>query len=277
MEGYLRLEDGTRERYFWRNVEYKSEKHLTDEELIEVDKAKVIFKKEMLIIIAERDAKIAKLPKKEQASAFAALRDSDLYWTKEEVDNTHAIPVRVDNKHDGYLMSKYLNTEWDFIKGEDYDYYGYHEVQLTGPELRKLATIHRVIELESEEYRDEYCPVFLVMYDDKMSKNALGAIHPIDVTRDHAVAGICKAVGAEERTSAGELNSITQQVMVLENEDKDLDDLSQTIGRKKALDFINSEKRLTMFDVGMLGTVSTAVAIIFSIVMFALGYNMGAP
>lgn len=277
MEGYLRTEDGTRERYFWRNVEFKSEKHLTDEELVEVDKAKILFKLEMFAIIKERDERIAKLPNGEQKAALAALEDSDLYWTREEVNMVHSIPIRVDNKHDAYLMSRYLNTEWDFINGEDYDYYGYHDIKLTGPELRKLATIHRVIELESEEYRDEYCPVFLVMYDDKMSKDSLGAIAPIDVTRDHAVAGLCKAVGAEERTAAGELNSITEQVMVLENEDKDLDDLSQTIGRKKALDFINSEKRLTMFDVGMLGTVAVPIAIVFSIVMFVLGYNMGAP
>ena len=275
MEGYLRDEAGNRESYFWRNVEFKSEKHLTDEELAEIDKAKVLFKKEMVVLLAERDAKIAKMPVEQRKKAIKALNDAKIYWTKEEINKAHAIPIRVDNKHDAFLMSRYLNTEWEFINGEDYDYYGYHDVKITGPELRKISTVHRVIELESEEYRDEYCPVFLVMYDDKMSKDSLGAIAPIDVTRDHAIAGLTKAVGAEERTAAGELNSITEQVMVLENEDKDLDDLSQTIGRKKALDFINSEKRLTMFDVGMLGTVSTAVAIIFSIVMFLLGYNMG--
>ena len=267
MQGYLRSENGDRDSYFWRNVEVKSEKHLTDDELSLIDDAKVTFKKEMTVVIDERE--------KERKKAEVEIEDEGDVWTRKNLDEVHAIPIRIDNKHDVYLMSVSQNTEWDLIDGEDYDYYGYHSVKVTGPELRKIATMHRVIELESEEHRDEYCPVFLVMYDDKMSKDSLGAIAPIDVTRDHAIAGLTKAIGSEERTTAGELNSITEQVMVLENEDKDLDDLSATLARKKALDFVNSEKRLTMFDVGMLGTVSTIVAIVFSIVTFLLGLSIG--
>ena len=277
MAGFLRTEDGDRESYFWRNVTFKSEKHLTDEELDEIDNAKVIFREKMIQVLADRDAKIAKIEKKSVREALEkALNDSQYYWTQAEIEDVHAIPIQVDGVHDAFLMSRSLNTEWEFVKGEDYDYYGYHDVLITGPELRKISTVHRVIELESEEYRDEYCPIFLVMYDDKMSKDALSSIAPIDVTRDHAVAGICKAVGAEERTAAGELNSITEQVMVLENQDKDLDDLSQTIGRKKAIDFINAEKRLTLFDVSMMGSVSTIVAIVFAVISFLLGHSMGA-
>lgn len=275
MVGFLRRKDGDREQYFWREVEFKTESHLTDEELAEIDAAKVCFKEYTLKEIEAREAKRKEFNKgKKKEDQIPLVHEKDVY-TRENIDSVHAIPIRVSNKHDAFLMSLHLKTEWEFVKGEDYDYYGYHEVQVTGPELREIATVHRVIELEAEEHRDEYCPVFLVMYDDTMSKKALGAIAPIDVTRDHAVAGLCKAIGAEERTTAGELNSITEQVMVLENEDKDLDDLSQTIGRKKALDFLNSEKRLTMFDLGMMGSVSTVVAIVFSVVMFLLGWSLG--
>lgn len=267
MAGKARSISGDREDYFWRNVEFRTEKHLTDEELVLIDEAKVQFKKVVSKAIDDRE--------KGRKDADLPLENKQDVWTRKNIDAVHAIPIRINNTHDVYLMSVHLETEWEYVKGEDYDYYGYHEVKTTGPELRHIATMHRVIELESEEYRDEYVPVFLVMYDDKMSKDALGAIAPIDITRDHAVSGICKAIGAEERTTAGELNSITEQVMVLENEGKDLDDLSQTIGRKKALDFLMAEKRLTMFNVGMLGTVSTIVAVVFSVVMFFLGYSIG--
>ena len=282
MMGLLRNKTGDRERYFWRDVDFLSEKHLTDEELTNIDDAKIVFKAEMITVIAEREKKRKavnaankKLPIAEQSPPIPIEHPKDV-WKRGNLDSVHAIPIRIDNTHDAYLMSKHLTSEWEFTDGEDYNYYGYHDVKITGPELRLISTMHRVIELDNEDFRDEYCPVFLVMYDDVMSKEQLGAISPIDITRDHAVAGICKAVGADERTTAGELNSITSQVMVLENEDKDLDDLSQTIGRKKAIDFITAEKRLTLFDASMLGSVSTIVAIVFAAVTYLLGHSIGA-
>lgn len=269
MMGFLRRKDGTRGKYFFRNVKIKTEKHLTDDELTEIDKAKVSFKEFINEEITKRENKRKK--------SSLPLEHSKDFYTRDNINSVHAIPIQIDNKHDVYLISRHLDSEWEYVTGDDYDYYGYHEVKITGPELREISTIHRVIELEAGEFRDEYVPVFLVMYDDKMSKDALGAIAPIDVTRDHAIAGMTKAIGAEERTAAGELNSITEQVMVLEEQEKDLDDLSQTIGRKKALDFLNAEKRLTMFNVTMFGQVSTVVAIVFSVIMFVFGYNVGAP
>ena len=289
MSGYLRTRDGIRMAYFWRNVRFKTEKYLNEEEMkllaaAKVQKAISVPIPELEVDFSESDD--SKEKKKEKKEAKESRQKAKLeegltieyspdVWTDEAIRKAHPIPINVDDKHDVYIMTVNLPTEWEYVEGEDYDYYGYHDVQVTGPEVREIATMHRVIELDNGDYRDVYVPVFLVMYDDKMSANAFKKIPEIDVTRDVALAGLVKAIGVEERTTAGELNSITQQVMVLENEDKDVDDLSQTLARKKALDFINAEKRLTMFDIGMLGTISTLTAIIFAIVTFALGYSMG--
>ena len=293
MQGYLRTRDGIRMAYFWKGVRFLTEKYLNNEELTLLGAAKV--SKAINVPIPELEVefdaptgtkkekakkkKEAKKAKKERQKAKLAEGltieyDSEV-WNREDIQKAHPIPINIDDEHDCYLMTVNLPTEWEYVEGEDYDYYGYHDVQVTGPELREIATMHRVIQDSNGEYRDVYVPIFLVMYDDKMSADALKKIPEIDVTRDIALAGLVKAIGVEERTTAGELNSITEQVMVLENEDKDVDDLSQTIARKKALDFINAEKRLTMFDIGMLGTISTLTAIIFAIVTFMLGYSMG--
>ena len=293
MQGYLRTRDGIRMAYFWKNVRFKTEKYLNDEEMKLLGAAKVCKAINVPIpeLEVEFDAptgtkkekktkeKEAKKAKKERQEAKLAngltIEYNNKIWNREDIQRAHPIPINIDDEHDCYLMTVNLQTEWEYVEGEDYDYYGYHDVQVTGPELREIATMHRVIQGANGDYRDVYVPVFLVMYDDKMSADALKKIPDIDVTRDVALAGLVKAIGVEERTTAGELNSITEQVMVLENEDKDVDDLSQTIARKKALDFINAEKRLTMFDIGMLGTISTLTAIIFAIVTFMLGYSMG--
>ena len=293
MQGYLRTRDGIRMAYFWKGVRFLTEKYLNEEEMKLLGAAKV--SKAINVLIPELEVKFdaptgtkkekakkkkeAKKAKKERQKAKLAEGltieyDSEI-WNREDIQKAHPIPINIDDEHDCYLMTVNLPTEWEYVEGEDYDYYGYHDVQVTGPELREIATMHRVIQDSNGEYRDVYVPIFLVMYDDKMSADALKKIPEIDVTRDVALAGLVKAIGVEERTTAGELNSITEQVMVLENEDKDVDDLSQTIARKKALDFINAEKRLTMFDIGMLGTISTLTAIIFAIVTFMLGYSMG--
>lgn len=293
MQGFLRTIDGIRMAYFWRNVKFKTEKYLNEEEMSLLDAARV--QKAINVPIPElevhfvdpKDSKEEKAVKEaiaeeEKRARQKAKMEEGLtieydveVWKDADIQRAHAIPINIDNEHDCYIMTVNLPTEWEYVDGEDYDYYGYHDVLLTGPELREIATMHRVIEQENGEYRDVYVPVFLVMYDDKMSANSFKKIPDIDVTRDVALAGLVKAIGVEERTTAGELNSITQQVMVLEGEDKDVDDLSQTIARKKALDFINAEKRLTMFDIGMMGTIGTLTAIIFCVLTFALGYMMG--
>ena len=281
--GYMRTIIGDRFSYFWRNVSFLEERHLNEDEIRLIENAKIL--KATSVPSLERAAVVeGKLVKKETSVIQAELKEHGegssieydaTVWAGADFEGIHAIPVRVNNRFDAYLLSKNLQTEWDFIDGEDYDYYGYHDVKISGPELREIATIHRVVEIAEAEYRDEYVPVFLVMYDDKMSSDRLKNTPFVDVTRDDAVIGITKAIGAEERTSAGELNSITEQVMVLENRDKELDDLSQTIGRKKALDFITAEKRLTMFDASMLGSVSTVVAVVFAVVTFLLGFAIG--
>lgn len=294
MTGYLRTRDGIRNQYFWRNVRFQTEKHLNTEELELIEKAKVLKVGSIPVPEVKSDDKTdKKKDKKEKTEKDEKAKEEELeakkklaeegpkieydkaVWKAEEIENMHAIPANINNEFDVYLMSKNVPATWEYVEGEDFDDYGYHDVLLTGPELREIATMHRVIENEDGSYRDVYVPIFLVMWDDKMSADRLKGIPPIDVTRDDGIAGLVKAIGVEERTTAGELNSITEQVMVLENEDKDIDDLSATLARKKALDFINAEKRLTMFDIGMLGTVSTLTAIIFAVVMFLLGFSMG--
>lgn len=293
MQGFLRTIDGIRMAYFWRNTKFKTEKYLNEEEMILLDEAKVqkainvpipelkvhfvdpdASKEEKLVEKAKNEEENRVRQKAKLEEGITIEYDAEV-WKDDEIRLAHAIPINIDNEHDCYIMTTNLPTEWEYVEGEDYDYYGYHDVLVTGPELREIATMHRVIDLGNSEYRDVYVPVFLVMYDDKMSANAFKKIPDIDITRDVALAGLVKAIGVEERTTAGELNSITQQVMVLENEDKDIDDLSQTLGRKKALDFLNAERRLTMFDIGMMGTISTITAIIFAILTYALGYMMG--
>lgn len=279
MNGYGRRVDGSRFGYNWRNVAFVEERHVNEDELRIIEEAKILKATSVPTLarakpLVEEDDVLLQEQLKERGEGQTIDYDVEV-WKRQDFEDIHTIPITIDNQYDAYLLSKYKDTEWDLIKGEDFDYYGYHEVRVTGPEIREIATVHRVVELDNGDFRDMYVPVFLVLWDDKMSSDRLADMPPIDVTRDDAVAGICKAIAVDERTAAGELNSITEQVMILENQDKDVDDLSQTIGRKLANDYITSEKRLTLFDVGMLGTVSTFMAIVFAIVTFLLGLAIG--
>ena len=242
LSGYLWKKDGVRIKYDFSNVDFRTEMVLSNKE--------------------EED-----------------LYEQNPEWVKtKELDNVHVIPTVIDDKHLIYLLMKRpLSDTFEWVNDEDYDYYGTITIKSDGPELREVATLHRIGDNPEEElfHVNEYVPTLLVLWDAGQTKDSTQQIVPIDVTTDTVLAGLIKQIGAEVRTSAGELNSITQQVMVLENEDKDVDDLSQTLARKKAHDFINAEKRLTMFDLGMLGSVSTLMAIIFSILTFALGYAIG--
>ena len=131
-------------------------------------------------------------------------------WTDADIRASHPIPINIDDSHDCYLMTVNLPTEWEYVEGEDYDYYGYHDVQVTGPELREIATMHRVIQQDDGDYRDVYVPVFLVMYDDKMSADSLKKIPDIDVTRDVALAGLVKAIGVEPNMVSFAIFKVTQ-------------------------------------------------------------------
>jgi len=279
MNGYGRKVDGSRFAYNWRNVEFIEERHMNEDELRLIDEAKILKATSIPSLArampeVESDEKLLQEQLTEVGEG-ATIEYSKEVWKREDFKNIHTIPIGIDNRHDAYLLSKFLPSEWDLILGEDFDYYGYHDVRVTGPELREMGTVHRVSQLDNGEYRDMYIPVFLVVFDDKMSSDLLEGMPPVDVTRDDAIAGLTKAIAVDERTAAGELNSITEQVMILENQDKDVDDLSQTIGRKLANDYTTAEKRLTLFDVGMLGTVSTLVAIAFAVLAFLLGLSIG--
>lgn len=240
MEGILRLKSGKPIKYVFRNIKFLAEAILSKEE-----KATIV-----------------------KESVGVTLKD---------LGKVFAYPVEVNNRHVVWLISSTPYREWDTLMVDDIDAWGEYMVPVYSPELREIATIHRVVEDEAdaEFVRDEWIPVLLVVWDSVRSKEMVGVIPTVDVTTSDALIGLTKAIGAENTITAGELNTTTSALLQSQNDDKDFDDLTKSIGRKKALEFRRSEDALTRFSIDTSWMNVNLLSLVLLLVGLGVGYFLG--
>jgi phosphate/sulfate permease len=196
-----------------------------------------------------------------------------------DIDKYKSNPILINEEYLVIVIARgNLKHNIDFVDWFDYDLFGEFTVPCAGPELRELTSMHRVKTDPSDvTFRmDEYIPVFVSIFDDKLSREMLIPLESIDMETNDMIAALATAQGVERKHTAGEINTSKALTSDLLNEDRDFDLLVATRADSEAMKIIDAEKKLKTLDTVMEsvtpGLLTIIVAIIFGII---IGYFWG--
>jgi len=244
LDGYLWLKSGKRIKYTFLNVAFGTEIMLTNDEV-------------------------------------NLLYDENPDWDRKDqiVEKARVIPTLIDDKYMIYIiMTQPVSETMEWVDDEDFDYFGTLTVKSDGPEMKEIATLHRVrADDDDEDYSvNEYIPTLLVLWDAFKAKQTIKNIPTVDVTTNTVLAGLTKQIGAETRYTAGELNSKEAALRSKNKGQSLMDDLGESLGRKKAMEYLKNETRLTQFDLMTNKTLWYVIgAVVMGIVVALVAYNAG--
>lgn len=243
LSGYLWKKDGSRIKYWFSKIKFGSEIHLTEAEI-------------------------------------EAIYSEKLDWKEEDIlRKMHVYPALMGDEHRVFLiMDKVMEEAFEWVDDEDYDYFGTITIKSDGPELREVATLHRVaVDSENDRFKvNEYVPTLYVVWGAGQAKDSIKGIPVVDPTADKVLAGLITQIGAERRVTSGELNAIDAALISTTRDYSNWDTLAESIGRKKAKEYLRNEERLTTFDMAEnSGLIYGILALIAGVVIAAVAYNAG--
>jgi hypothetical protein len=244
LTGWMRTVDGSKRKYYWRKVEIMTGRRLSDDDY----------------------------------DAIAAQTDDE--WNKERLEALHTYPILIDNKAAVYVITSAPESEaFEWVKDSDWDYFGDFDTYETGPELHEMAIIHRVTndytEGEDETWiqKDEYIRVFVTAWDDFRSVQYRGSVQGIDVTRTEIIGQIAKALGVQYNITAGMLNTKSETLMNVLNDQRKLEVMASAIGHGMAAGIIDDKEALSTLD--KLGEGINWTQLIIYGVVFFFGWVLG--
>lgn len=243
LDGCMWLKSGERIRYAFTNVLFKPEVILTEKE------EKTLYKE-------------------------------NPEWEEEGLlKKSFVIPTLIDDKYLIYLITRRPMSEtFEWVEDYEYDFFGEVEVKSDSPELIEVATLHNIRkdDVDTDYKVNEYVPTFVVPWDAYLGKLSRKSLTSVDVTQDTVLAGLTKQIGAERRTTAGQLNTTRDALLQAQNDDKDFDDLTKSIGVKKAQEFRRAENALTKFDLDATWMTVNLMTLILLLVGLGVGYALGS-
>ena len=245
MSGWMRTKDGSKRKYYWRNIEILTERRLPDEDYRDIEK------------------------------------QTNGEWSKNRLNKHHIYPFIIDNKGACYVVtSAPKDVAFEWVKGLDWDYWGDFKIVETGPELHEMANMHRVTNDYNEGVgetfmqRDEYIRVFVTAWDDKRSTEYRSSVQPIDITRDAVVGQIAVAMGVQNNITAGMINTDRETMMNILNDQRKLAAMAGAIGSGMAAGIIEDKEALGTLD--KLGMGLDWMQIIVYGVIFVFGWILGS-
>lgn len=164
----------------------------------------------------------------------------------------HVYPVIINNYWEAMIITRHPKEEaFEWAVGYDYDMHGEFEIEVASPELREVATIHKIGDDPFDNYYkvNEYVPVFLSVWDDAHSKDKVKGIDHVDTNQNHLLAALLKVIGVERRYTAGELNTDRAALLDALSGNEDFDDMVNSRARAKANSLTDDMARLSAFDV----------------------------
>lgn len=246
MSGWMYTIDGTKRKYYWRDVEILNERLLPDEDY--------------------------------QSIAIATGNT----WNKERLTGHKIYPFLIDNKGACYVItSAPKDVAFSWVKGKDYDDFGEFKIVETGPELHEVAKIHRITNDYAEEdgetfmQRDEYIRVFVTAWDDSRAVAYRGATQPVDITRDAIVGQLCTALGVQHNITAGMINTDRETLMNVLNDQRKLATMAGAIGSGMAAGIVEDKEALGTLDKIGLGVDWMQVIVYGAIFVFGVIFGAG--
>lgn len=215
IEGIYRDKTGKKSTYVWKNVRILDEYILTD-------------------------------------SDFKTIHASNKDITEEMMAKVHIYPVIINNYWEAMVITRHPKDEaFEWAVGYDYDMHGEFEIEVASPELREVATIHKIGNDPYDSYFkvNEYVPVFLSVWDDAHSKDRVKGVNHIDTNQNHLLMALLKAIGVERRYTAGEMNTDRAALLDAMSGNEDFDDMVNSRARSKANSLVDDMNRLSAFDI----------------------------
>ena len=215
IEGIYRDKTGKKSTYVWKNVRILDEYILTDAD-------------------------------------FETIQKTNEKITKEMLDKVHVYPVIINSYWEAMVITRHPKDEaFEWAVGYDYDMHGEFEIEVASPELREVATIHKIGNDPYDNYYkvNEYVPIFLSVWDDAHSKDKVKGIDHIDTNQNHLLAALLKVIGVERRYTAGEMNTDRAALLDAMSGNEDFDDMVNSRARSKANSLVDDMDRLSAFDI----------------------------
>lgn len=246
LEGYLRDKKGVKHPYHWSSCTKKST-YIPNRQMIES-------------IITQANVDITN--KKDKI-------------TEKEFDNVQIMPILIDDDIMVDVIFKGpAGDVFEFVEGYDLDIFGEYPVSVAGPELRYITDLHRLTPDPEEPYyeRNEWVPIFVSVWDDRRSREAVKDMPAIDIELDETHLALAKAVGVEHKYTAGEVNTDRARLLSEQRNARDFDDLVQSVGNQKATEYVRDKEQLDLLDRITEWTSWTTIA---TIVIFVVGITLG--
>jgi len=241
MNGTLYTKSGKKRKYYFGNVDFDAERGLNA-----VDREKILNTKGM---------------------------------DEETLDKLHPIPAIINDKYNVYfLFEAPFADAIAWMDDEEFDYYGSYTTKADGPVLKEVTKIQRVNTNpnDDEDLVNEFVFVFWVMFDDAHASKRQAGLQLVDLTDNQMFAGLTKAVSADRKVIAGEINAKSAELLQHQEHSIDFDDVTKSVGRKKALEFVENESNLTNIDLSTLKVqVSLFTALILAALCGFIGYFIG--
>lgn len=185
MEGPLYLKNGKKRKYYFAHVDFDAEKTISN-----VDREAILSTKGM---------------------------------TKKILDKLHPVPAKINRKFNVYfLFEGPFADAIAWMDDDEFDYYGSYTTKADGPVLKEITKIQRV-QTNPEDEDDlvnEYTFVFWVMFDDSHAVIRQSGQQLVDLTDNEMFAGLTKAVTADRKVLAGEMNATTEELAGYKNDDR---------------------------------------------------------
>ena len=246
LSGYMRDITGKKRKYDWSNCSYTTA-YTPHEDMYAKLKAhmegSVSPDKEPKKDIAEVTKNVTLT--KQESDSTKAIRES----TKIDDPDIEATPVMIGDNYLVIVITKgELNHVLELIDVIDYDIFGDYTIPGAGPEFREVAKLHRVkVNPVDKDFRiDEYIPVFVSVWDDRMSREAVKIVDSIDMETSDIIHGTAKAMGVERKHTAGEINTAVAQTLDLLNESRDFDLITSADADRKADMAVKAKEKIAI-------------------------------
>lgn len=252
IEGYMRDMLGKKRRYAWSNCDIQTPYIMDDDMMRQID----------------------------ENSSTLDLRDKNNKKIKYDVERLRTMdanPVDINFKYLVVVLTKGpIDIEW--VEWWDIDMFGDYPIPIAGPELKHIATVHRVAAdpLDPWFKRNEYIPVFVSVWDDRLSRQASEALPAIDVESSDIHIGLLKAAGVERKVTAGQANTDRAALLDSINSQLDFNDVVEATADAKAVKFVQDKDRIGNIDkvTGKMSPSMWVMAFLF-IIGVLLGYTWG--